>query len=446
MKSTGEFALEQGMPVNEQAEKLILASILIGGNEVLTAAASVLSAEDFALTNHQTLFRVMRELDAGGTRIDHVHVAEILQRENLLDQISMSSLLDLESGMPRMPDISGYLRLVKDKSTLRRTIYACRAIANRCIAAGEESAEVLRDAEKLLAGLASESAAPSRWSTPSQVIREFPGGVQAFVTPSRNGAGIPFPWQELTDQTCGMQKGELIVIAARPGIGKTALALQICNHAAKLGYPPAYISLEMEDVALVRRLVSQNSRTDAQRMKAGYLNATERQSISRAISDFEDAPFWINDQRSLTHEGIRQALKRRASEGQISLIVVDHFHLVRGMRGQETRERYNDVADAGQGWAQEFDCPVIFLAQLNRECEKENRAPGLPDLKETGKLEENADHVGFIHRPETYTKNRGREDLRGIAQYILAKQRAGPVGITELIWLAGTQTFESREQ
>lgn len=438
--------LEKGLPVNIDAERFVLASIMAGGNAVLTVAVSVLEPADFALDNHQSIFRVMRELDAAGVTVDRVHVAEFLQRQNLLESITLSFLLDLDDSMPRIPDISGYLRIVKEKSTLRKTIYACRAIANRCIAASEDSADVLQSAEKLLAGLATDSEPASRWWSPTQVIEQYPGGLAAFITPSRNGAGVPFPWPSLTDQTCGMQRGDMIVLAARPSMGKSAAALQISAHAAKCGFPPAVISLEMERDSLIRRLISMKAGVDSQRMRMGFLNPGERQRIAKAVNELEQFPVWIDDTRNVTHEAIRQSLKRRAAQAPIGLIVVDHFHLVRGHRGQEMREHFAETADAMQGWPKEFGCPLLVLAQVGRDCEKENRPPSLSDLKETGKLEENADLVAFIHRPEMYAKNRGREDLKGIAQGILAKQRNGPTGVFQWVWLAGTQEFVQRAE
>lgn len=438
------IAIERGLPQNLDAERLILGSLLLDCSRI-TEVRSILRAQDFALEKHRRIFGRMCQIDDRAERFDGYTLANELMKAGELESVDgLTYLVSLDEGMPRMAVLEGYLRIVRDKSTLRALIGQFTHGIDRCMLAGDDSADVIAGAEKALAVLQSEAIGVSRWVTPAQVIQNYPGGLGALLTPSRGGAGIPFPWHAITERTCGMQKGDMILVAGRPGMGKSAAGLQICDYAAQLGVSsPAYISLEMSSESLVRRQIAQKSHVDAQKTRAGYLNSGERQQISKATEQMEQFPIWIDDTRNQTQESIRQSLKRRAAEQPIGLIVIDHFHLVRGHRSQEIRERYADIADAMQGWGKEFGCPVVVLCQLNRDCEKENRPPGLSDLKETGKLEENADLILFVHRPEMYTKMRDREELRGTAEMIIGKQRNGPTGKVNLVWLAGCQRFES---
>lgn len=438
-----DLALQVGMPQADDHERFVLGWLIDGeSNEAFNQAAGAVSAADFGLQKHQIIFRAMKELDGRGIRIDRVHVAEFLASKSMLESVgNVSGIVALTDGIPRIPDIGGYLRVIKEKSVLRGTIAVAQKIMNDCLLQNGDSSEIISRGTALLSGLSADADSARRWVTPGMVISEAVGGLNEFLCPTAGIGGIPMPWVSLQERLCGFQKGELIILAGRPSSGKSAAGLQMCHYAAIKGFEPALVSLEVKRDAITKRLLSQVSMVDSHKMRSGYMSTDDRQRIFDAANKISPLPFWIDDKRNQTTESIRQSLKRRAQEGNIDLIVIDHFHLVAGAAREETRDRYARAADAFQNLAGEFDCPCLVLAQLNRKCEEENRVPGLPDLKETGKLEENADVVLFVHRPETYAKNRDREELRGTAQFIVAKQRSGPTGQQNMVWLAATQLF-----
>jgi replicative DNA helicase len=227
-------------------------------------------------------------------------------------------------------------------------------------------------------------------------------------------------------------------------MGKSGAALQMGRHAAEAGHGVAYISLEMSAAALERRLLSQISRVDSFRMRTGLLSEREREAIRGARERRSLLPILINAKGCRTGPAIISAIRELRASRSIGLVIVDHFHLVRGLSAHEDeRVRYNRIADEFQTAARETNIPFVVLCQLSRKCEEENRAPGLSDLKETGKLEENADVVMFVHRPEMYAKNRGREELRGLAEFIIAKQRDGATGKCGMVFIGGQQRFEA---
>lgn len=445
MSAAVKMQLDRGLPMSLDSERFVLGWLLeCDTNEPFVRCLGVVESGDFALESHQILFRAMKEIDSRGLRLDRVQIAEFLHARGFLDAVGgLAGILALSEGIPRIPDIGGYLRIIREKSILRRTISTCQKTINECLLAQDGSTEVIDRASALLNGLAARTEQAAQWTTPGNVLATA-GSVQEFVCPPAGAGGMPLPWPTLDERICGLQKGEFMLIAGRPSSGKSAAGMQIAWHAARNGWDPAFISLEVGKEAMTKRLLSQVSKVDSHKMRTGYTNAFERDLMNKAALMIGPEPFWIDDTRNQSPESIRQSLKRRQQEGRVGCIIIDHFHLVKGTGREELRERFSRIADSFQDMAGEFDCPLIALAQLNRKCEDENRAPGLSDLMETGKLEQNADVILFTHRPELYARNRQREELRNKADLIIAKQRNGPTGIVEMVWIPSCQTFEER--
>lgn len=442
-------ALERGLPQAPEAERMIFGCILQAGNEnganeLFVMTAAVLSPDDFASEAHRTIFAGMQALDTLGRPIEPTTVSQWLIEHRHTERIGgLDYIAGLWMGCPRLSSIESYVSAVKDKSTLRRIIFTCRDISNRCIENTETATEVLSHGESILASLNSASS-KTTWQNPGEVMRNYPGGFDAFVNPSKGGSGVQSPWPRLNAMLCGFQKKELILLAARPSMGKSAAALQIAYHAAKHGVGVAYLSLEMSKESLTRRLICMAGGIDSHMMRNGWLTSEQRRKAAAAAFEIESLPIWIEDGGSWTAPAIRSTLRRLRSEHEYGLIIVDHFHLVDGIGREETRDRYSRIADSFQRYAKDFDMPFMPLCQLNRGPESEKRAPQLSDLKETGNLEQNADVVIFIHRPEMF--NKSDIALRGLAYMIVAKQRNGPIGKLDMDFHHGTQSFKELER
>lgn len=432
---------ERGLPANIDAERFILGSIVLQGNEAFAACEASLATEDFALDKHRRIYNTMRELDADGQRIGRVEIASRLDAAGQLQSIDgLSYLVSLDDGLPIISNLDSYVSIVREKSVLRQIMYACQNLINQC-ASGEECSDVIANADTILARLSDRGDSNPEWKNPGEVIAAYPGGLGAFITPSRGGTGIQLPWPEVNTTVCGLQPGDLTLIAGRPSHGKSVAGMQIAFEAAKFGRGVAYFSLEMSEESLVRRLISMVAHVDSQKMRLGYLSNEERERIREAHAYISGMPLWI-DYRGYTTPAIRRAVKRLKARREVSLVVVDHFHLLQSIGREEDRARYARSADDLQRYAKEFGVPFVVLTQLNRKCEDENRAPGLSDLAETGKLEQNADIVSFVYRPEMYAKNRQKDELRGVAEFIIAKQRNGPVGKIDMVFLKEFQQFQ----
>jgi replicative DNA helicase len=271
----------------------------------------------------------------------------------------------------------------------------------------------------------------------------YPGGINAFLNPPRDTVGIPTPWPGLTSALCGLQRGDLFLVAGRPSMGKSIVGMAFAHHAATGGEGVAVFSLEMTKESLIRRLISAVGSVDAQRLQAGRLDREERRRVADAASRIEGLPLWIDDTRARTIPAITAALRKLTAKRPVRLVVIDHLQLMKGIGRLESRhQELSEISHSLKHLAGQFDITVVLLSQLNRECEKAARRPQLSDLRETGSLEEDADVVLFVHRPEQY--NRHDPALHGQAEFIIGKQRNGPTGKLSMVFLPHFQRFEDR--
>ena len=439
---------ERGLPQALDSERMVLAQLLMRGLECFAETRDQISADDFSIEKHRKIWRAMERLAETEHAIDHITVVEELKQFETSDEPWLGYLLDLEEGQPLLPSFDSYVRNMREKSARRRGAVLCQHALNRFLSDQEDSADIIASLISSAQAIETNGGEPE-WQMATEIIQEFPGGWQALVSPATHDAhiGVPLPWEKAQQTVCGFQKGELIILAGRPSMGKSALAMQIAMHAAKNNLGVAYVSLEMSGAALVRREVSQEGRIDAHRMKLGYLNFNERTKLVETRSIVEKLPLHIESKqkRGRTAASILASLRYLRSKNVIDLVIIDHFHLIDGPEREE-RIKYNRIADALQRGAKDMQVPFVVLAQLNRKCEEERREPGLPDLKECGKIEENADLVFFVHRPEMYVHNRDREDLKGLADFIIAKQRDGQTGKVPLIFIGSQMRFENRAE
>ena len=401
-----DAAFEKGLPANIDAEKFILGSIMLDDSRFIDIAGNIL-VEDFALEKHRRIFHRMQELHERAQRIDRVTVADELMRYNELESVDgLGYLVSLDDGLPHISNLDGYVRIVREKSTLRRIIMAAQHTINRALTAEEDAADILAGAEEGLLKLG-ESRTEAGLRTPSEVIQNYQGGINAFLDPSRRIKGISTGFTKLDEMTGGLHSGELVILAARPSMGKTAFALNIAWHVATRNFlPVAIFSLEMSQESLLTRMLCAAARVDSQRFRAGYLNEAERQKLRSAANQMVEAPLFIDDTAGVHLMDMHAKLRRMAQSGnKPGLVVVDYLQLMSSKGRVENRNQ--EVSQISRGlklMSKELDCPFLVLSQLSRatETRQGDHRPQLSDLRESGSIEQDADLVGFIFREEVY--------------------------------------------
>jgi replicative DNA helicase len=440
-----DTTLEKGLPANLDAERYVLGSILLD-DSLFVQVAAVVQAEDFSLEKHRRIFLRMGELHGRGERIDRVTLAEELMKHNQLESCDgLGYLVSLDDGLPEIHNLDSYVRIVKDKSLLRRVIFTSQSLINRCLAAEEEPQEILANAEEILLKLG-ESTAKAGLFTPGEIIDEFQGGLNAFLDPGRRIQGLSTGFKRFDELTGGLHPGELIIVAGRPSMGKTALALNVAQHAAsKLGKTVAVFSLEMSKEALLTRLLCAGARVDSHRFRLGYLDAEERRRLQAAAAELVEAPLYIDDTSGSNLIDMHAKLRRLRAERPLGLVVLDYLQLM-STRGRFD-SRVQEISALSRGLkllAKELEVPMMVLSQLSRapEMRPGDHRPQLSDLRESGSIEQDADVVAFIYREEVYKPE--REDLRGQAELMLSKQRNGPTGKIQLVFLHNLTKFENR--
>ena len=448
MSAPAGMALEKGLPSNVDAERFILGSVLLDDSRFIDIAG-VLTPPDFALEKHRRIYTRMTELHARGEKIDRVTVANELLRYSELESVDgLTYLVSLDDGLPHISNLDAYVKIVRDKAMLRQIAIASQQLMNRALMAEEDPEAILAGAEETLLKLG-DARTERGLMTPLQVIQNFEGGLNAFLDPSRRIKGTSTGFTKLDEMTGGFHPGELIILAARPSMGKTAFALNIAWHVATRHFlPVAIFSLEMSQESLLTRMLCASARVDSQRFRAGYLNESERQKLRAAANQMVEAPLYIDDSAGANLMDMHAKLRRMVQSGnKPGLVIIDYLQLMSTKGRAENRNQ--EVSQLSRGLkllSKELNCPFLVLSQLSRATETRvgDHRPQLSDLRESGSIEQDADVVGFIFREEVY--KRDREDLRGVAELILAKQRNGPIGKVDLVFLHSMTKFENRAE
>lgn len=446
MRST-DTALEKGLPANLDAERFVLGAVMMDDSFYIQIAGSIEPA-DFSLEKHRRIFARMGELHERGERIDRVTLAnELLRRGELESCDGLSYLVSLDDGLPQLYNLDSYVKIVKDKSMLRRMIFAGQKMVDRCLIAEEDPGTILATTQELMLKLGEARAGDALVPT-GAIIDEYQGGINAFLDPSKRIKGIGTGYLKLDEMTGGMHPGELIILAARPSMGKTALAMNIAQHVATNPQNPATVavfSLEMSKESLLTRMICAGARVDQQKFRAGYLNSDERRRLQVAAMQLVEAPMFIDDTAGANLMDIHAKLRRLKASSGLGLVVVDYLQLMSGRGRFESRTQ--EVSSLSRGlklMAKDLDVPMLVLSQLSRapETRPGDHVPQMSDLRESGSIEQDADLVWFIFREEVYKPD--REDLRGLADLIVAKQRNGPTGKVKMIFLREFTKFENR--
>jgi len=447
--ATADLAFERGLPANADAERFVLGSVLLN-QDVYFQVAGAIEPEDFSLEKHRRIFSRMKDLYARGEKIDRLTIANELMKQGQLESVDgFSYLVSLDEGLPQIANLDSYIRIVKDKATLRKLIFSAQKVIDRCLIGEDEPDEILAGAEESLLKLG-EARSGERLESPSTIIEKFPGGVNAFLDPSQRVSGLSTGFTKFDEMTGGLHGGELIILAARPSMGKTALALNMAQHVAThplMRKPVAVFSLEMSSASLLTRLLCAAARVDQHKFRAGYLNADERRKLQVALAELTESPLYLDDTAGVNLMDVHSKLRRMKAEHGLSLVVIDYLQLM-STRGR-IENRNQEVSALSRGlklMAKDLDVPFIVLSQLSRASETRpgDHKPQLSDLRDSGSIEQDADLVAFIYREELYRKD--REDLKGLADLIVAKQRNGPIGTVPLRFLNQFTRFENRAE
>ena len=450
--ATTEYSLERGLPANLDAERSILGAILLDNFTYTQASAENLQADDFFLDSHRRIYARITELADSGRPVDLVTLAEELSRRKEVEAIGgVAYLSSLTDGLPHRPNIEQYVRIVKDKALLRGLIFAANAAIARAIDESEPAHDVLTSTEAAIYEL-SDRRLISGFRDVKQIVKESFGSIDALYERGQRVTGLETHFVDFDNLTSGLQHSDLIIIAARPSMGKTAFALNIAENASiKDNKVVGMFSLEMSREALLLRLLCSNAQVDSHKLRSGFLGRDDYQKLVEALGRLAEAPIFIDDTPGVTISEMRAKARRLQHQtgGRLDLLIVDYLQLMSGgVPGGKTRfeNRTQEVSAISRGLkllAKELRVPVVGLSQLSRapESRSGDHRPQLSDLRESGSIEQDADVVAFIFREEVYDP---KPENEGFAELIVAKQRTGPTGKVDLAFLKRSTRFESR--
>jgi replicative DNA helicase len=439
-----EITLERPLPHNLEAERSILGAVLLD-NHALNAAVETLRSEDFFLSQNRLIFERMIQLGEKQQPIDTVTLVEELVRKGQLDAAGgVSYVSQLMDGLPRVTNVEHYARIVKEKAILRSLIHSAAAIQEQALAAGDDADMILDRAESSIFQLAEDRVRVGLIGVKDLVKENFER-LEKIFSEGRRITGLATGYSGLDNETAGLQPSELIILAARPSMGKTALALNIAeNVVLRQREPVAVFSLEMSKESLLLRLLASESRVDAHKFRTGHMNKDDWGKITGSLATLGEAPLWIDDSASSTVLEMGAKARRLKRDRGLSLMIVDYLQLVipsNTGRGSNRQEEVSSISRSLKGLAKELKIPILVLSQLTRAPEREDRKPQLSDLRESGAIEQDADVVLFINRPNFYKTDLPEED-RAKAELIIAKQRNGPTGNLNFVFLARHTRFE----
>ena len=455
MASFAQLTASEGAPASVHIEVAVLGAMLLDG-VAITDATAALKADDFSLDSHKRIYRCIIDLMGVGRGVDTLTVQEELIRRRELDSIGGPAYLAfLTEGIPRNFNIESYVRIVKDKSLLRQLMSIFHDGGIRASDQSEEAITVLSDVEARLADVA-DSAIQRGFSGIGEIVASSFGSIDALYEQGREITGLATHYVEFDRMTSGLQDSELIIIAARPSMGKTAWAINIAQNAAvKDGKVVAVFSLEMSKESLLRRMLASEALVNSRSIQTGFLPKSEKGKLLAGLERLMASKLFIDDTPGITLAEMRAKARRlRQQEGRLDLIVIDYLQLMTGSTGSNQKKfenRTQEVSSISRGLkalAKEMKVPVVALSQLSRASEQRggDKKPLLSDLRESGSIEQDADVVAFIHRDSYYNKDEnGDEDpeSKGKAEIIIAKQRNGPTGSVHLAYLADYTRFEN---
>jgi replicative DNA helicase len=437
-------------PHSVEAEQGVLGSMLISPRDAIAEVVEKITADYFYVPAHQTIFNVLVDLWNAGAGIDLITYTQVLRDRNLLESVGgAAAVTNLYTFVPTAANVGYYIDIVRDKYILRSIIAAGTESVRRAYEEQDEVGNLLDEVEQRIFAVGEDRFKGQMLSMKDQVMEAIES-IEKLYERKGGITGVSTGFVEFDRMTSGMHPSEMIVIAARPSMGKTALAMNIAEHVAineKLGV--GVFSLEMSSQQLVQRLLCSRARVNLQKVRDGFLSERDFPSLTAAASKLAEAKIFIDDSASLTILELRAKARRLKSQQDVQLIIVDYLQLLRSTsrRAQDNRQLEISEISAGlKGLAKELKIPVIVVAQLNRQPEQRTGGkPRLSDLRESGSIEQDADLVGLLVRPEIYEEDEeARAEKAGEAELIIAKQRNGPVGEIPLTFLKEFTRFEDR--
>jgi len=444
--ATTDYSLAHTLPANVEAERSILGAILLD-NLAYNQAAEHLKVEDFSLDSHRRLYARMVDLAESSRPIDMITLVEELDRRKELEAIGdVGYISGLVDGVPDRPSIEHYIKIVRDKALLRGLMHAANAAIARAAEQSDPAEDILNDAEAAIFQL-SEKRIGRGFMGVQEIVKESFGSVDALLQRGQRITGLETHYADLDEKTSGLQKSDLIIIAGRPSMGKTAFALNIAENAAIEDQKAVGVfSLEMSREALLLRLLCSRAKVDSHKMRTGSLWRDDMAKVVRAMEELAHAPIFIDDTPGIGLSEMRAKARRlMQSQGKLDLIIVDYLQLMSGggKRYENRTQEVSAISRGLKGLAKELTVPVIALSQLSRAPESRggDHRPQLADLRESGSIEQDADVVAFIFREEVYKQD--DPELQGRAELIIAKQRNGPTGKVNLAFLKNSTRFES---
>jgi replicative DNA helicase len=438
--------LSRPLPQNIEAEQAVLGAVLIEST-VINQVLEILIPEDFYKEAHRKIFNSMIDLDRENKPIDLLTLFDHLKSNgNLLEEVGESSYLTyLTELVPTTENVNYYAKLVKEKSIIRKLVMAASDIAHRGNDENVDLDEFIDRAEQTILDIAQNKIKPSFYDSRELAVKALEI-IEQLHARKELITGIPTGFEKLDYMTSGLQPADLVIIAGRPGLGKTSLTLNIAAYAAmEHGISIGIFSLEMTKEQLMLRMLSNKSKVNYSNIRSGYIKDEDLEKLVHAADELGQAKIYIDDTPAISVLEIRAKTRRQKRDKGLDMIIVDYLQLMRGSRRVESREReIAEISGSLKALAKELSIPVIAVSQLSRQTEtRSDRRPQLADLRESGAIEQDADLVLFIHRPDVYRKDPEEKD--GIAELIIGKQRNGPTGTIKLAFLEkqGVPSFEN---
>lgn len=439
-----DASLHKLPPQNLEAEQSVLGGILLD-NPALNTVLEALTPADFYSDAHRKIFKAIIDLSERSEPCDLITLSNILKDQKRIDQIGGTAYLaSLVDNVASSANISYYVKIIKEKSVLRRLIGSATEILNKSYDAGMDVDDILDEAEHAIFEISENKIRPA-FHPIREIIRESFKTIERLYDKKELITGVATGFEKLDELTSGLQNSDLIIIAGRPSMGKTAFALNIAQYAAlEAGVPVAIFSLEMAREQLATRMLSAEARVDSQRLRKGFLGETDWPKLTTAAGRLSDAPIYIDDTPAITVMEMKAKSRRLKADAGLGLVVLDYLQLMRGSSFKDSREQeISEISRSLKALAKELSLPVIALSQLNRKVEdRTNRRPQMADLRESGAIEQDADVIAFIYRDEVYNRSDDNPE-KGMAEIIIGKQRNGPTGIVKLAFQEKYTRFEN---